>query len=198
VATDTRQIVANLVAFYDLADKTVVAVGAGGGQLVEYARGTRRVVAVDKDGAAIDRLAARARACGLAERFVLVPRDFFEVRASGDVVLFEFCLHQMADPARAIRRAQELAEDVLVLDHAPVSRWSWCAAEEDRMETAWKAVESRSVRRRLDVEAAQRFCDYAELEARLAGQGPVSLERIGAYRGHAPICIPMPYRLALL
>jgi hypothetical protein len=198
MATDTRQIVANLVAFYDLTDKTVVAVGAGGGQLVEYARETRRVVAVDKDSAAIDRLAVRARECGLTERFVLVPRDFFEVRASANVVLFEFCLHQMADPTRAIRRAHELAEDVLVLDHAPVSRWSWCAAEEDRMEAAWKAVDRRSVRRRLDVEATQRFRDYAELETRLAGQGPASLQRIGAYRGQTPICIPMPYRLALL
>ena len=198
MATDTRQIVANLTAFYDFMDKTVVAVGAGGGQLAEYARGTRRVVAVDRDAAAIDQLGARARACGLAERFVLVPRDFFEVRTPGDVVLFEFCLHEMADPARAIRRAQELAEDVLVIDHVPVSRWSWCAAEEGPMEAAWKAVDARSVRRRRDVEASQRFHDYAELEARLARQGPVSLERIGAYRGQTSICIPMPYRMALL
>jgi predicted RNA methylase len=90
VATDARQIVANLTAFYDFTGKAVIAVGAGGGQLAEYARTTRRVVAVDRDRAAIERLAARARECGLAERFIFVPRDFFEVRTPGDMVLFEF------------------------------------------------------------------------------------------------------------
>jgi len=198
VTTDTRQIVANLTAFYDFAGKTVIAVGAGGGQLVEYARSMTRVVAVDKDRAAIDRLAACARESGLAERFVLVPRDFFDVRTPGDVVLFEFCLHQMADAAGALGRARQLAEDVVVLDHAPSSRWSWIAAEEHLVEEAWRAVDRQHVRKRREVEAEQRFRDHSELETRLAGQGPACLERIAGFRGQTPIAIPMPYRMALL
>jgi len=35
VATDIGQIVANLLAFYDVANKTVIVVGAGGGQLIQ-------------------------------------------------------------------------------------------------------------------------------------------------------------------
>jgi hypothetical protein len=104
----------------------------------------------------------------------------------------------MAEPARALRRAHELAEDVLVIEHSPLSLWSWCAAEEDQMAVAWEAVDRKSVRRRRDVEASQRFQDYAALEARLSLQGPKSLERIGPYRGQTGICIPMPYRMALL
>jgi len=176
----------------------VVDVGAGGGQLVEYARPARRVIAVDRDGAAMERLAARVRECGLADTFTLVTSDFLAVRPLGDVVLFEFCLHEMVAPERALGHARELAPDVLVIDHAPVSRWSWYAAEEEQMEAAWKAVERGPIRRQQDVEGFQHFNDYAELEAKLASQGPKSLERIGPLSGQKAISIPMPYRLALL
>ncbi len=198
MATNIPQIVANLAAFYDFSDKTVVSVGAGGGQLVEYARPARRVIAVDQDEAAMRRLAARLRECGLVDRFTLVTGDFLAVRPSGDVVLFEFSLHEMAEPERALSHARELAPDVLVIDHAPVSRWSWYAAEEGSVEAAWKAVERESIRRQENVEGFQSFHDYAELEAKLAPQGPKSLERIGIHRGKKAISIPMPYRLALL
>lgn len=52
MATDLSAIVRNLTAFYDFAGKTVVAVGAGGGQLAESARSMRHVVAVDRDPSA--------------------------------------------------------------------------------------------------------------------------------------------------
>jgi predicted RNA methylase len=198
VATDIRQIVASLVAFYDLTGKTVVAVGAGGGRLVEYARPARRVIAIDRDEAAIEQLAARVRECEMADRFTLLKADFLTVRPRGDVVLFEFCLHQMSEPERALGHAADLAPDVLVLDHAPTSRWSWYAAEEGKVEAGWKAVERGSIRRRHTVEAFQHFRNYAELEAKLASQGPTSRERIGTLRGQRAISIPMPYWLALL
>jgi predicted RNA methylase len=190
--------VANLVAFYDVADKTVVVVGAGGGQLIEYVRSARCVTAVDRDEAAIERLAARARETGLADRFTLVTSDFLDVRPRGDAVLFEFCLHMMMEPQRALAHAAELAPEVVVIGHAPGSRWSWYAAEDKGVEAAWKAAEERQIRRRRDVEAFQHFQDYAELEARLANQGSTSLERISPLRGQTAISIPMPYRLALL
>jgi SAM-dependent methyltransferase len=121
VATDIQQIVANLHAFYDFAGRTVVAVGAGGGQLIEYARPARRVIAVDvdQDKTGIERLAARVLECGLADRYTLVKDDFLTVQPCGDVVLFEFCLHEMADPERALRHAGDLAADVLVIDPTP-------------------------------------------------------------------------------
>lgn len=197
MATDIGQIVANILAFYDVANKAIVAVGAGGGQLIEYTRSARRVIAVDRDQAAIDRLAARARETGLAERFTFVTSNFLDARPRADAVLFEFCLHLMAEPERALAHAAELASDVVVIDHAPGSRWSWYAAEDVGVEAAWKAAESR-IRRQRDVEAFQHFRDYAELKARLANQGPESLARISPLRGQTTIAIPMPYRLALL
>ena len=198
MATNVERIVKNLTAFYDFAGRTVVAVGAGGGQLVEYARQTLAVIAVDKDGAAIRRLARRADECGLADRFTLVQGDLLTVRPRGDVVLFEFCLHEMSAPDEALGHAKQLAPDVLVLDHAAGSPWSWCAAEEAGVEAGWAAVARMAVRRGHKVEAFQRFTDYAELEAKMAQQGPTSLERIAPYRAQTAIVIPMPYRLALL
>jgi ubiquinone/menaquinone biosynthesis C-methylase UbiE len=198
VATDLSKIVANLTAFYDLADKIVVSVGAGGGQLVEYARPVRQLIAVDRDEAAIERLAARARDSGLSNKFTLVTSDFLDTQPHGDVVLFEFCLHQMAEPDRALEHASRLAPDLVVLDHAPHSEWSWCAAEEEIVAAAWRAVASRTVRRQQDYDATQQFTDFAELEARLSQQGPESRGRIERSRGQTAISIPMPYRLALL
>jgi hypothetical protein len=198
VATDIGQIVLNLSAFYEFAGKTVVAVGAGGGQLVEYARPARQVIAIDRDRAALERLAARLHEFGLTDKFSLVASDLLDARPRGDVVLFEFCLHEMADPKRALAHARELAPDVLVIDHAPGSLWEWYAAEDGQVEAGWKAVERAKVRRQQSVEPWQLFPDYAALEARLALQGPVSLERIGRHRGESAIAIPMPYRLALL
>lgn len=198
MATDLDEIVSNLTAFYDFTAKTVVAAGAGGGQLAEYARAARRVIAVDPNAAALEQLVARVKERGLADKFTLVPGDLLTFRARGDVVLFEFCLHEMSNPEEALDHAAGLAPDVLVIDHAPDSPWEWYAVEEGGVEAAWTAVARRPVRRQLEVEALQRFHDYAELEAKLARQGKKSLARIGTYRGRHAISIPMPYRLALL
>jgi SAM-dependent methyltransferase len=198
LATDTREIALSLSAFYDFAGATVVDVGAGGGQLVEYARAARRVIAVDRDPAALDRLAARLRDCGMTDKFELVARDLLDVDTRGDVVLFEFCLHQMAEPGRALAHGRALGDQVVVIDHAPGSRWSWYAAEDRQVGAAWDAVGRWSIRQERDLLAWQRFRDFGELEARLAACRPESRERIEPLRGELDISIPMPYRLALL
>jgi SAM-dependent methyltransferase len=198
MATDLDAIVLALGAFFDVVDRTVVWVGAGGGQLVEYARRARRVIAIDRDARALERAADRARATGLIDRCTLLHADFLDVDPRGDVVLLDFCLHEMADPDRAIDHAERLAPDVVVVDHAPESPWAWYAAEDALMTRAWSAVERHATRRRRDLQAHQVFADFAELSAKLAAQGPTSRERIAELRGRAPVTVPMPYRLALL
>lgn len=198
MATDVAEIVSRLTSFYDFADRTIVAVGAGGGQLAEYARRAARVVAVDPDAAAMERLRSVVGTKGLIDRYTFLRDDFLAVRPRGDVVLFEFCLHLLTDPGRALAHASQLAPDVVVLDHAPGSQWMWFAAEEGGVASAWTAVARRNVRRTLDVSATQRLRDFPELEARLASQPAPSAERIAGQRGRQEISIDMPYRLALL
>jgi len=49
MATDIAKVVATLTSFYDFRIKSVVHVGAGGGQFVGYASRARHVVAIDPD-----------------------------------------------------------------------------------------------------------------------------------------------------
>jgi predicted RNA methylase len=85
--------VADLLGFYDLRDKTVLSVGAGGGQLIEYGRAAGKVLALDSDAQALEKLRENLRAAGLEDKFVPVLGDFFEVDLRADTVLFEFGLH---------------------------------------------------------------------------------------------------------
>lgn len=64
----------------------------------------------------------------------IICSRFEEVSVQGDVVYFEFCLHEMADPARDLAHAATLATDVVVFDHAAGSDWSFHAAEEHEVQ----------------------------------------------------------------
>jgi len=133
MATDIAAILDNLVRFYPFHGKVMISVGAGGGQFAGYGRAARRVIAVDSDAAAHAALAERVAALGLAKKFVLVESDFMAVTERADVVLFEFCLHEMHDPGAALAHAATLAPDVVILDHAPGSPWSYAADESEKV-----------------------------------------------------------------
>jgi hypothetical protein len=197
VATDIRQLTENLRGFHELAARVVLSVGAGGGRLLELYREVSKMVAVDSDPAALRQLEAAATARGF-DRVELVGADFFEVARTAEVVVFEFCLHEMPDPAMALERARSLAPEVLVYDHAPGSTWAWHAAEEDKVLRSTQAMEACGIRRREVFHGEQRFAGYAELREKVASQGPTALERAVPYRGRSDIVIPMAYLAALL
>ena len=197
MATDIRQLTENLRAFRDLAGRVVLSVGAGGGQFLDLYRDVTKMIAVDSDPAALGQLEAAAKARAF-DRVELVGADFFEVARTAEVVVFEFCLHEMPDPARALERARSLAPEVLVYDHAPGSTWSWHAAEEDKVLRSTKAMEACGIRRRALFRGEQRFAGYAELRDKVASQGPTALERAAPYQGRGDIVIPMAYLAALL
>ena len=71
----------------------------------------RRVVAVDSDVEALRRLAGVLAERGLMDRFERTCSGFLDVAARGDVVLFEFSLHEMLDPESALARFGELAAE---------------------------------------------------------------------------------------
>jgi SAM-dependent methyltransferase len=198
MATDIAAILRRLEAFYDFRSKHVLHVGAGGGQLIGYAARAARVVGVDADAGAVERLEAAVRAAGLQDRFFARKADVFDVTETADVVFFEFCLHEIADPAAALRHAQRLAPRVLVVDHAPGSRWMWYCAEEEKVVRSWGVADKARPALAARFLGTQVFRDYDELVAKVGLLGEPTLTRIAEYRGRTDFQIAMPYRMALL
>lgn len=198
MATDLRALMENVQRCYDFRDKSVIHVGAGGGQLVGYAAAARSVLAVDRDPEAIRRLGVVLREQGLLSRFIVFRGDFAAVRTRADVVFFEFTLHLVADPDTALRHAATLAPETLVVDPAPGSRWAWYCGEETKVERVWEAVGRLGISRDEIFMGAQQFRDYPELLAKVGALGEPTLGRIEEFRERQGVAIPMPYRIALL
>jgi CheY-like chemotaxis protein len=198
MAADYESMARNLLSFYDFNDKTVIAVGAGGGKLAEYGRAARQILAVDNDPAALKQLGENLDRLGLAHKFTLIQSDFSKLELRGDAVLFEFCLHEMADAEAALTRAKCLAPDVVLFDHAPGSPWAYYVVEEEKVRIAWEAVARLPVRERREYETVQKFRDYGELLDKVRPQGEIAVRRIDKWRGQVDIIIPMVYSLALI
>jgi Methyltransferase domain len=198
MAADYQRMIRNLLEFFDFSGRTVISVGAGGGQFIEYGRSAVKVVAVDQDPAALEVLRENLAQKGLADKFTLVQSDFLEFRETADVVLFEFCLHEMPDPSAALAHAMTLAPAVVVMDHWPGSEWAFLVAEEDKATAAWAAVVSSRPEKTISFEAAQFFKVYEELWQKVHVQGNRSLDRIERFKGRRDYSIPMTYGFALL
>jgi SAM-dependent methyltransferase len=198
MATDIAAIVRHLEAFYDFRGKTVLHVGAGGGQFLGYAVHAARVLGVDPDADAVVRLKAAVLAAGLQDRFHVLQADLMTVAEKADVVLFEFCLHEIADPADALRHAGTLAPRILVVDHADGSRWSWYCGEEEKVVNSWAAVDRLRPELAARFLGAQSFRDLGELVAKVGVLGEPTLGRVAEFRDRTDFEIAMPYRMALL
>jgi hypothetical protein len=198
MATLYQHLAANLRRFYDFTGKTVLLVGAESGRLLDPAVKTKKLIAIDRESESLAWLKTNLLARGMDGRLELVCARFEDVTAPADVVYFEFCLHEMADPHIALSRARTLAPDILVYDHAPDSAWSFLAAEDDKVRRSAKAVERFGIRRREHVSAEQCFQSHVELLAKLTPQGPAAIRRAHRFAAASNIVIPMPCHLILL
>ncbi|MGP8125627.1 MAG: class I SAM-dependent methyltransferase [Nitrososphaerales archaeon] len=198
MVVNRNKLTANLTKFYDFKGRSVLYVGAGRGQLLGPASGVRKVVAVDSDAESLEgfRSEAKTKWAGIPIKFV--PHNFETVNLKGDVVYFEFCLHEMPDPLKALDHANSLAPDIVVIDHLPKSKWIFYAAEETQVLRSTKAAESFGIRRRERLAVQQKFKDYEELQARMSEQGEVSRRRVLALKGAKDVRIWMDYGLYLL
>ena len=198
MAADYKQMEQNFRQFYDFSGKTVVGVGAGGGPFTDLVCESKKLIVIDKDPAAIRQWEARIAAGGLKNRVQIVHADFGVTSPRGDVVYFEFCLHEMDDPRQTLRHALTLAPEVLVFDHLPDSEWAFQGAEEDKVRRSTDALADFNCVRHQAFRNEQRFENYQQLLDRVSGQGALALQRAERYRGAAEIVIPMTYGLSLL
>jgi tRNA A58 N-methylase Trm61 len=198
MATDVQKIIQNLTAVFDPSGRTIIVVGGGGGQFIEYGRPAARILSLDSDAEAIRLLRKNLKKAGLEDRFAPILGDFYESGLKGDAVLFEFCLHEMSDPKAAIRHAQTMAPDIVVIDHWPDSKWSHYAAETEKVNAGWEAVESFPLKKKQSYRAVHFFNDYDELYLKLKDQGEISLARIEKFRFQKNIVIPIVYGIAVI
>lgn len=198
MATDIEQIARNLETFYDFEGKSVIHVGAGGGHLIGYAARARSVLGVDSDEAAVAHLRTAIREKDLEDRFEVLVADFESVTTKADVVFFEFCLHEIIDPALALAHAMSLAPEILVLDHRPDSSWAWYTCETEKARRSWGAARELAVVREASYAAVQIFRDHAELSSKIQVLGEPAVSRIAEFAGQDDITIDMGYAAALL
>jgi tRNA A58 N-methylase Trm61 len=198
LATDVQKIVQSLLAVYDPSERTIIVVGGGGGQFIEYGRRAAQILSLDSDAEAIRLLRENLKKAGLEDRFTPILGDLYESRLKGDAVLFEFCLHEISDPEAAIRHAQTMAPDIVVIDHWPDSEWSYYTAETEKVKTSWEALQSFPLKKKQSYQLVHLFNDYDELCQKLKDQGDLSLARIEKFRSKSHIAIPFTYGIAVI
>ncbi|HKM48174.1 MAG TPA: class I SAM-dependent methyltransferase [Terriglobales bacterium] len=198
MAADYKQMLQNIKEFYSFHGKKVLAVGAGNGPLTDLVLESKKLIVIDKEPVAIRFWETKVSAEELQDRVQVIHADFCEASPRGDVVYFEFCLHEMNDPAQALRHALTLAPEVLVFDHLPDSEWAFHAAEEDKVRRSTNALADFACTRHHEFRTEQRFPEYRQLVDKVSPQGKVALERAERYRGAVDIAIPMTYGLTLL
>ncbi len=198
MATDIKKILENLFEFYDFSDKTIISVGAGGGQFIEYGHASKEVIAIDNDNEALNQLADNLQKKGLTEKFRLVHSDFYLMQEKGDVVMFEFCLHEMEDSEAAIHHALTMAPEVLITDHWPGSQWAYVVDEKEKVMNSWSAVNRFTLKRAQRYDTVQFFHNYDELFQKVNVQGETAITRIKQFQNKKEITIQMSYGFALI
>jgi predicted RNA methylase len=198
MATDINKILENLFEFYDFNNKIIISVGAGGGQFIEYGRVSKQVIAIDNDKEALSSLENNLQKSQLLDKFTLINSDFYFVNKKGDVVMFEFCLHEMKNPEAAINHALAMAPNILINDHWPNSEWAYIVDEKEKVINSWEALNKFNLKKIQRYDTVQFFHDYKELFFKVKGQGENSINRINQYKDKKDFTIPMSYGFALI
>ena len=190
--------ITNLLNFFDLTNKTIISVGAGGGQFVEYGRNACKVFAIDCDESALEMLKESLSKSGLTNKFTLIHSDFYRADQKGDVVIFELSLHELYDPALAIRHALTLAPNVLILDHWVNSGWVYFIDEKEKVARSWAALNAFDFKKFQQYDTFEFFSDYEELYEKIKGQGETAISRIEEFKNTKNFTIPLSYAIVLI
>jgi len=106
MATDVPGIIKNLMDVYDSSGRTIIIVGGGGGQFIEYGRRAAHILALDSNAEAIQLLRENLKKAGLEDRFTPILGDFYETGLKGDAVYLDRFLVLDADVGDVISSPQ--------------------------------------------------------------------------------------------
>ena len=195
---DIDQIIRNLLNFYNFNNKNIISVGAGGGQFIEYGRVAQKVYAIDNDLNALKQLEKTLKLQNITEKFELIHSDFKNVKLKGDVVLFEFCFHEMQEHISTINHALKMSKDIVITDHDINSEWAYYVEEEVKATQSWNAAETFPILKNEVIETKQYFEDYTQLYNKVHIQGETTINRIKKFKDQKKFSIPMKYRNAYI
>jgi predicted RNA methylase len=198
MATDVQKILRHLIRFYDFRQKRVLHIGAGGGQFLLNPEMTQQIIAVDNDRTSVQTLKKVIDQKNLSSKVIVVEKDFYDLNLKADVVLFEFCLHEMADPLKALKQAGSLANDIVIIDHSKDSEWAWYVCETEKATRSWEAAKECGIKKSRRYRTTQYFTAYPELYNKVQVMGPESIIRISKFRDATGFKIPMAYQIALI
>jgi hypothetical protein len=150
------------------------------------------------DAKAASQLEAAVQEKGLSNKFEIEVADIISISAKADVVFFEFCLHEMSDPGKALKHARKLAPNILVIDHHPNSQWAWCVLESEKASRSWDATRKLNVVKEKTFSAEQYFSDYSDLLSKVKIMGDLAIARIADFIGKSNITIKMRHIIALI
>jgi predicted RNA methylase len=195
MAVNSIELINNIDSFIDFSNRSVLIIGAGGGQLVGYAANAKQIIAVDNDENSINQLRERVSKTMLKDKYSYIVNDFFNVTCKADILVFEFSLHEIPDIKKAIEHGKELAPQVIVFDHCKESEWLYIVQEEGKIENEDNILEKMNVKKAKQYSTMQSFNEYEDLKKKVEIQGEESIKAIHKYITTKNIEIDMKYKL---
>lgn len=192
------QIVDHLLSFYRPDGKTILVIGAAGGGLAPFAAKAESIFAVDTDGSGLEKFRKSIKDLNFKGRCSCVTADFYETVIETDVAYFEFSLHEMFDPMRALEHACGCASDIIIVEHLPESPWVLVTGETEKVKTAWNAIMSSHPLKIKKINITKKYANHDELYNKYSHADDLFFSNIEQFKKRTNFTIRMGVGMVLL
>jgi ubiquinone/menaquinone biosynthesis C-methylase UbiE len=193
MATDIQQVIGNVKKQYKMDNRVVITAGAGGGQFVDYYETAAHIYGIEKEETAMAMLKNKIEEKGLEGKYECIQSDYFDIEIKGDVVVFEFSLHEMNDIKKAMEKGKKIAQEILIIDHSWKSEWITYVDEVEKVERVKEYIDRNKPKKIEHFSGIQKFKDYNELKEKVKIQGKKALDSIEKFMGQKNIKIEFGY-----
>ena len=192
------EIINNLDGFYSLNGKTIIHVGIGSGLFTGYTNSAKKIFAYDNNPTIENILRDKLIKERTLDKYEINITDFFKCKNKADVVFFEFCLHEIVNPLKALEFAKTISDDILIIDHAKNSEWSYYTLETEKLQKSRAAISTFKIKKHCTFDEYQYFGNFNSLKTKLSILGEECMNRIVKFEYKSDINIPMPYEICLI
>lgn len=192
------EIIKNLIGFYNLNGKSIIHVGIGSGIFTGYTNSAKKIFAYDNNPTIENNLRSKLTSEKALDKYEINIIDFFKCKNKADVVFFEFCLHEIEYPLKALEFAKTISDDILIIDHAITSEWSHYTLETEKLKKSWNAINTFTIKKHCTFKEYQHFNYFTDLKTKLSILGEECMKGIEIFENKSDIYIPMPYEICLI